>query len=89
VFLEKRSQSLENITSEQGVLLRVNRSIQSEGAFGVLKQDRQFMRFLTRGTQNVKTETLLLCLGFNINKLHVKIQTGRCGTGLHRLKAAA
>ena len=88
IFVEKRAQALENITSEQGVLLRVNRSIQSEGAFGVLKQDRQFTRFLTRGKQNVKTETLLLCFGYNVNKLHAKIQSERCGKDLHIPKAA-
>lgn len=82
-FIAKRAQSLENITTKEGALLRMNRSIQSEGAFGVLKQDRQFTRFLTRGKANVKTEILLLCLGFNINKLHAKIQSGRCGKDLH------
>jgi len=82
LFLEQRKQSMENITTEQGILLRINRSIQSEGAFGILKEDRQFTRFLTRGTQNVTTETLLLCFGYNINKLHAKIQAGRCSTSL-------
>src|SRR5690554_1803063 len=45
-FLEKRMISYENIISEEGVLLRVNRSIQVEGAFGVLKNDYNFKRFL-------------------------------------------
>ena len=88
VFQSKRAASFENITSEQGVRLRVNRWIQSEGAFGVLKQDSGFTRFLTRGSPNVKTETLLLCLGYNINKLHAKIQGGRCGKDLHEVKVA-
>jgi len=87
-FIEKRQKSYENITSETGVLLRMNRSIQAEGAFGVLKQDRQFGRFLTRGSPNVKTELLLLCFGYNINKLHSKIQNERCGKPLHDLKSA-
>ena len=82
-FLEKRDVSLENITSEQGVLLRINRSIQSEGAFGIIKEDKGFTRFLTRGNENVKTEILLLCFAYNINKLHAKIQSGRCGKNLH------
>ena len=82
-FLEKREESFKNITSEQGVLLRVNRSIQSEGAFGIIKQNREFTRFLTRGNENVKTEILLLCFGYNVNKLHAKIQSGRCGKSLH------
>ena len=87
-FVEKRQKSYENITSETGVLLRMNRSIQAEGAFGVLKEDRQFDRFLTRGKSNVTTEILLLCFGYNVNKLHVKIQAGRCGNDLHELKVA-
>jgi transposase len=87
-FIAKRAISLENVSSDMGIILRVNRSIQSEGSFGVLKQDRQFTRFLTRGTQNVKTETLLMCLGYNINKLHAKIQSERCGKDLHDVKTA-
>ena len=87
-FIAQRQKSLENITTEKGVLLRMNRSIQSEGAFGVLKEDRQFDRFLTRGSPNVMTELLLLCFGYNMNKLHAKIQGGRCGKPLHEIKTA-
>lgn len=87
-FVEKRQISYDNITTERGVLLRVNRSIQVEGAFGVLKNDYSFTRFLTRGKNNVKTEFLLLCLGYNVNKLHAKIQNERCGKELHDLKSA-
>jgi len=78
-FVQKRSKSLENITSLQGTMLRMNRSIQVEGAFGVLKEDHGFRRFLTRGKKNVKTEFTLLCIGYNINKFHNKIQQDRCG----------
>ena len=87
-FIEKRQKSLENITTEKGNLLRMNRSIQAEGAFGVLKQDRQFDRFLTRGNPQVKTELLLLCFGYNMNKLHTKIQNERCEKPLHQPKTA-
>ncbi len=48
-FLRQREKSNENIISEQGILLRTNRSIQVEGAFGVIKQNYHFTRFLTRG----------------------------------------
>ena len=78
-FLELREIALSNITSAKGVILRLNRSIQAEGAFGVLKEDMGFRRFLTRGQASVSTEFMLLCLGFNINKFHRKILTGRCG----------
>jgi transposase len=85
-FLEMRTASLGNITTDEGKLLRVNRSIQVEGAFGILKEDRHFDQFLTRGSPNVKTELLLLCLGYNINKLHTKIQNERVGCVMHPLK---
>lgn len=88
MFLEKRAKSLENITSPEGILLRMNRSIQVEGAFGVLKNDYGFNRFLTRGKSNVKTEFTLLCFGYNINKLHNKIQNDSCGKTLHEIKVA-
>lgn len=87
-FIEKRQISFENITTEEGILLRVNRSIQVEGAFGVLKNDYTFNRFLTRGKNSVKTEFILLCFGFNVNKLHAKIQKERIGKSLHPLKTA-
>jgi transposase len=66
----------------------MNRSIQVEGAFGVLKEDHGFRRFLMRGKKNVRTEYLLLCLGYNVNKLHAKIQNERCRMLLHPIEAA-
>ncbi|MBC8059696.1 MAG: IS1182 family transposase [Clostridiaceae bacterium] len=87
-FIKKRLKSLENITSSEGILLRTNRSIQVEGAFGVLKEDHGFRRFLTRGKENVKTEFTLLCFGYNINKFHNKIQQDRCGSLLHEIKVS-
>ena len=60
----------------------MNRSIQSEGAFGVIKQDYGFRRFLLRGQKKVTTEVLLLAMGYDINKLHAKIQQKRTGRQL-------
>ena len=88
-FIEKRQISYENIMSEKGKMLRMNRSIQVEGAFGVLKNDYEFNRFLTRGKNSVKTEFILLCLGYNINKFHSKIQNQRLGQHFHKLKKTA
>ena len=76
-FIRHRQESYENIMSETGIKYRMNRSIQVEGAFGVLKYDYDFQRFLLRGKTKVKLEILLLCFGYNINKLHAKIQDGR------------
>lgn len=52
-FITKRQQSLENITTHEGKLLRINRFIQVEGAFGVIKYDYGFRRFLMRGNKNI------------------------------------
>ena len=82
-FIEK--QSYENIRTERGIRYRINQSIQVEGAFGVLKHDYKFQRFLLRGKIKVKLEILLSCFGYNLNKLHAKIQGERLkmtrGTG--------
>jgi transposase len=66
--------------------LRINRSIQVEGAFGVLKSDRKFKRFLTRGRTNISTELYLLCLGYNLNKLWAKCNANRLKTHLFSVK---
>lgn len=87
-FLKYRQEDLERIRSEEGILMRINRSIQAEGSFGELKQDMQFRRYLSRGAQNVLAESVLLAMAKNLNKLHNKIQKGKTGTHLFVLKAA-
>ena len=87
-FQRQRTEMEARINTDEGVLLRVNRSIQVEGAFGVLKQDMGFRRFLLRGQVKVETELLLLAMAFNVNKLHSKIQSNRCGAYLHIPKVA-
>ena len=87
-FIARRQESYENILSDTGILYRMNRSIQVEGAFGVLKNDYEFQRFLLRGKTKVKLEILLLCFGYNINKLHAKIQNNRLKSYLFPLKSA-
>lgn len=88
VFQKKRQDDLERIISDEGIELRTNRSIQSEGAFADVKSDMKFRRFLTRGYQNVLAETILLAMGHNINKLHHKIQNDCCASYLHKVKLA-
>lgn len=87
-FIEQRAESLKRITSETGIQLRMNRSIQSEGAFGVVKEDYNFRRFLTRGRWNVRTEILLAAMGYDIRKLHAKIQQNRTKTQLFQKVSA-
>jgi transposase len=87
-FIKHRKEDLERIISDEGVLYRMNRSIQAEGSFGDIKQDMQFRRYLSKGNANVLAESTLLAIARNINKLHNKIQNGKTGTHLFPLKSA-
>lgn len=59
-----------NLSTEFGKELKKQRSIQVEGAFGVIKQDMRYVRFRRRGLKNAKMEFLILCLGYNLMKYH-------------------
>ena len=83
-----QKRGFERIISDEGVLYRMNRSIQAEGSFGDIKQDMQFRRYLSKGSVNVLAESTLLAIARNINKLHNKIQNERTGTHLFPIKSA-
>ena len=85
---ELRKASLKNITSDYGIYLRQCRSIQVEGAFGLLKNDFGFRRFLTRGRKNVRTELFLLALAFDLKKLWMKRDKGRLRMHLSEISVA-
>ena len=72
----------EKISTKEGILLRINRSIQAEGVFAMIKGDMDFRRFMMRGKKNVAVEWCLVSMAYNILKLHHKAQTGRLGTHL-------
>ena len=63
---------LENLESIQGALLRMNRSIQAEGTFGIIKWDRSYKRAFRRGIESVILEFTLISCGFNLYKYHNK-----------------
>ena len=84
----QKAKATERITADEGNILRQNRSIQVEGAFGVLKQDRDFRRFLTRGKTKNETQFFLLAFAFNINKLHNRTIYKRLGIELFNQEAA-
>ncbi len=86
---EKRQETLKRITSDYGTQLRMNRSIQAEGSFANIKEDMEFRRYLYRGKANVTAQSILLAIGYNINKLHHKIQAERTGRHLFPLKQTA
>lgn len=86
LFHEKRKDNLNRITSPLGCELRMNRSIQAEGAFAQIKNNMKFKRFLCRGNQNVLSECILVALAHNISKMHNKIINNRCGIHIHPMK---
>ena len=63
-----------NLESIHGALLCMNRSIQSEGTFGIIKWDRAYKRLFRRGEKSVILEFTLISCGFNIYKYHNKKQ---------------
>ena len=64
---------IENLCSIHGALLCMNRSIQSEGTFGVIKWDRSYKRAFRRGLESVILEFYLISCGFNLYKYHRKL----------------
>jgi len=88
ILAEKRKECLERITSEEGIRLRMNRSIQAEGSFSETKDGMGFRRYLSSGIRNVTMESVIIALAHNINKLHAKIQNDRTGKHLYEVKSA-
>ena len=63
---------IENLESIHGALLRMNRSIQAEGTFGIMKNDRWYKRIVRRGIKSVQLEVFLVSIGQNLYKFHNK-----------------
>ena len=61
-FARQRAEMEERINTAEGKLIRVNRSIQAEGVFAMIKQDMGFRRFLLRSSVKVEVEWTLLSL---------------------------
>lgn len=79
VFDELRKESDANIKSPEGIMLRLNRSIQAEGVFAYLKEDLGYRRFRHRGKKHVENDMLLLAFAINLSRLHNKIQNEKLG----------
>ena len=63
---------IENLESIHGALLRMNRSIQAEGTFGVIKNNRNYKRIVRKGIKSVRLEIILVSIGHNLYKYHNK-----------------
>ena len=76
-------QALALITSHEGTEIRVNRSIQAEGAFAQIKANWSFRRFLHSGIKGVHTEWLLMCLAINAVRLGNRLARDEVGDPFH------
>ena len=63
-----KKEARENLLSTKGIEMRVNRSSQVEGTFGIIKQDMNYERIRRRGITKVSAEIMLVCLGYVIRK---------------------
>lgn len=63
---------LKNLSSIHGALLCMNRSIQAEGTYGIIKWNKSYKRVYRKGMENVKLEIALISCGFNLYKYHNK-----------------
>ena len=69
---------ISNLESIHGALLCMNRSIQSEGIFGIIKWDRNYKRLFRRGKESVLLELTLISCGYNLYKYHNKKKRASC-----------
>lgn len=93
-YQKLKQEARDLLLSVEGIEMRVNRSCQAEGGFGILKQDMLYDRFRRVGIEQVKVEFMLTALGYNIRKflrysekgLQVKYWTAPEGTATETFK---
>ena len=68
-----------NITTDEGIKQRMNRSIQAEGMFSKLKDGLKYDRFRHKGMKRIVSDLALMSIGINLNKLHSKLLKGQEG----------
>ena len=64
-----KQEARENLLSRKGIEMRVNRSSQVEGTFGIIKQDMDYERIRRRGLRKVSAEIMLVSLGYVFRKV--------------------
>ena len=78
-FEKLRKESEENITTKEGIIERLNRSIQAEGIFSYIKSGMNYFRFRHKSMEKIIAELKLLSLSINIKKLSKKIKSDKMG----------
>lgn len=72
--------AFEKLSSDFGAEVRVNRSIQVEGRFALLKQQFGLRRFSSFGMGRVFSEWIICCMAANTVQLAAKIEQDKVGT---------
>ncbi|MGI6392617.1 MAG: transposase [Candidatus Izemoplasmatales bacterium] len=70
--IKYQKEVIHNLNTDLGIELRIKRSIQVEGAFGIIKDVFKTRRFRRFGTENVRLEFFLVAIGYNLTKFHNK-----------------
>ncbi|MGO1370080.1 IS1182 family transposase [Senegalia sp. (in: firmicutes)] len=78
-FENLRKKSEENITTKEGIIERMNRSIQAEGIFSYIKTGMNYSRFRHKSMDKIVAEMKLLSIAINIKKLSNKIRSNKLG----------
>ena len=73
-FYKAKLITTNNLLSKKGIEMRVNRSSQVEGTFGIIKQDMGYTRARRRGLNKVSLEFMLTCLGLVLTKIFKLLQ---------------
>lgn len=63
-----KQEARDNLLSIKGIEMRVNRSSQVEGTFGIIKQDMAYERVRRRSFEKVSAEIMLVSLGYVFRK---------------------
>ncbi|CAM3073268.1 IS1182 family transposase [Streptobacillus felis] len=88
-FREYSKRSRENIDSKLGKKLRLNRSIQVEGAFAVIKENMKVRKLKVKGKKSVNRELTFIMMGYNFKTYMNKIKNNKKGEILHKIKELA
>ena len=71
-LIEYQEEVSTNLSTDEGIELMKQRSVQAEGIFGQIKQDKKYERLNRRGNPGVKLELLLVSMGHNLRRYHTR-----------------
>ena len=64
ILILYKQEAEKNLFTVKGIEMKINRSSQLERAYGVIKQDMEYIRLKRKTLEKVKIEIMLICLIF-------------------------